>query len=69
MNERALAFVIDGKVVRVMRFDEMTAAILQSNPEVIDITNNQITETWNYDPQKGFYVEIDGEELVVPPNA
>lgn len=66
MNQKTLAFVIDGKVVLTMRLDEMTAAVLMSNPEVVDITNNQITESWNYDPQKGFYIEMDGSEVVIP---
>jgi|LakMenEpi03Aug12_release.lakeMendotaPanAssembly.Ray.scaffolds.fasta_scaffold780553_4 hypothetical protein len=66
MNEKVLAFIIDGKVTRVMRFDEGTAAVLLSNPEVVDITNVQVTESWNYNPNKGFYVDIDGQELVVP---
>lgn len=66
MNEKTLAFIIDGRVVRVMRIDEMTASILMSNPEIIDITNNQITESWSYDPNRGFYIEMDGSEVVVP---
>jgi hypothetical protein len=66
MNERVLAFVIDGKVERVMRFDEANAAIFLSNPNVIDITDVQVTESWNYDPSKGFYADIDGTELVIP---
>lgn len=66
MNEKVLAFVIDGKVERVMRFDAETSAILLSNPEVVDITNVQVTESWNYDSQKGFYVDVDGAELVIP---
>jgi hypothetical protein len=66
MNDKTLAFVIDGKVVRVLRIDEMTASIILSNPEVIDITSNQVTESWNYDPTKGFYVDMDGSEVVVP---
>ena len=66
MNDRTLAFVIDGKVVRVLRIDEMTASVILSNPEVLDITSNQVTESWNYDPAKGFYVEMDGSEVVVP---
>jgi hypothetical protein len=37
-----------------------------SNPEVIDITDVQVTESWNYDSEKGFYTEIDGAELVIP---
>jgi hypothetical protein len=66
MNERVLAFVMDGKVERVMRLDAQMAAILMSNPEVIDITDVQVTESWNYDSEKGFYTEIDGAELVIP---
>lgn len=66
MNEKVLAFVIDGKVERVMRFDESTVAILLSNPEIIDITDVQVTESWNYDSEKGFYVDIDGTELIIP---
>lgn len=66
MNEKVLAFIIDGKVTRVMRFDEYTAAVFLSTPEIIDITDIQVTESWSYDNQKGFYIEIDGIELVVP---
>lgn len=66
MDEKVLAFIVDGKVARVMRLDAMTAAILTSEPKIIDITNNQVTESWSYDPIRGFYIEIDGEELVVP---
>lgn len=66
MNEKVLAFVLDGKVQRVMRFDLETSAILLSSPEVIDITNVQVTESWNYDSAKGFYADVDGTELVIP---
>lgn len=66
MNEKVLAFVIDGKVARIMRLDEETASIILSSPEIVDITNIQITESWNYDNQTGFYVDIDGEQLVMP---
>lgn len=66
MYERVLAFVIDGKVQRVMRFDQETAAIMLSDAEIIDITNVQVTESWNYDSNKGFYADVDGEELVIP---
>lgn len=66
MHEKVLAFVIDGKVQRVMRFDSETSAILLSNPEIVDITNVQVTESWNYNSEKGFYVDVDGAELVIP---
>lgn len=66
MHERVLAIIIDGKVERVMRIDSALAALLMSNPEIVDITDVQVTESWNYDPSKGFYVDIDGQELVIP---
>lgn len=66
MNDRVIALVIDGVVERVMRFDELTAAAFLSNPTIIDITDIQVTESWSYSPEKGFYVEIDGQEVVVP---
>jgi hypothetical protein len=66
MNEKVLAIIIDGKVERVMRIDEALASLLLSNPEIVDITDVQVTESWNYDPGKGFYVEMDGQEVVVP---
>lgn len=67
MNEgRLLAFIIDGKVQRTMRFDEETCAIFLSNPEIVDITDISVTESWYYDSQKGFYVDIDGTEVVIP---
>jgi len=65
MNERVLAFVIDGNVEVIMRYDERTASIMLSDPKVIDITDIQITESWKYDPEKGFYIEIDGEETAI----
>ena len=34
-----LAFVIDGEVVQVMGTDERLAAILLSDPIIVDITN------------------------------
>lgn len=64
MNDKTLAFVIDGNVVSVMRFDERTASIMLSAPKIIDISNQNITESWKYDNNKGFYIQIDGEEIV-----
>jgi hypothetical protein len=66
MNEKVLAFIIDGKVARVMRFDEQSAAVFLSSPQSVDITDVQVTESWNYDSSKGFYLEVDGEEVVIP---
>lgn len=65
MGDRVIAFVIDGSVEAVMRYDDRIASILLSNPTIVDITDVQVTESWNYSPEKGFYVVIDGEEVVV----
>jgi hypothetical protein len=65
MNERVLAFVIDGKVERVLRFDEVTTAIFLSQPTILDITDVQVTESWNYDSERGFYTNVDGQEVVI----
>lgn len=67
MEDRALAFVIDGEVVAVMRFDERTSSILLSNPTIVDISTLAINQGWNYDPEKGFYTTIDGSEVVTAP--
>ena len=66
MGEKVIALVLDGKVQRILRFDELTSAVLLSNPTILDITNIQVTESWNFDQQRGFYVDMDGQELVVP---
>lgn len=66
MDDRALAFVIDGEVVAVMRFDDRTSAILLSNPTIVDISAMTVNQGWNYDPSKGFYTTIDGSEVVTP---
>lgn len=69
MNDRTLAFIIDGDVILVSRFDERTSAIFLSKPEVIDITTQNISEGWSYDQSKGFYVEIDGQEVIAEPES
>jgi len=67
MEDRALAFIIDGEVVSVMRFDERTASIILSSPTIIDISPVAINQGWNYDPEKGFYTTIDGSEVIATP--
>ena len=67
METRTLAFVIDGSVVSVATFDERTASIFLSNPTIVDITTTSVSQGWNYDPQKGLYAEIDGEEVIIDP--
>lgn len=65
METKTLAFVVDGEVVSVANYDERTAAILLSDPIVIDVSAASITQGWNYSEEKGFYVVIDGEEFTV----
>jgi hypothetical protein len=66
VSEKVLAFIIDGVVQRVMRFDEETSAIMLSDPKIVDITNVQVTEAWGFDDTRGFFTNIDGQEVVVP---
>jgi len=67
METRTLAFIIDGEVVSVTTFDEGTASIFLSNPTIIDITAKNVSQGWSYDPEKGLYTEIDGEEVIIDP--
>jgi hypothetical protein len=54
---KKLAFVLDNKVVDVLRTDERLAAIFLSQPIVVDVTGpdgSPTTETgYNYDPITG----------------
>lgn len=67
MYERVLAVVLDGKVVRVQRFDAELSAALLSGAEIVDVTDISITESWSYDPVDGFYADIDGVQKNVKP--
>lgn len=63
---RAIAFVIDGEVVEVVNYDDRTAAILMSNPTMVDITNHNITSVgWTYNGTE-FARVVDGETVIVP---
>ncbi len=57
LTPRKLAFVLDNKVVDVLRTDERLAAIFLSQPIIVDVTGpdgNPTTETgYNYDPITG----------------
>ena len=57
LTPRKLAFVLDNKVVDVIRTDERLAAIFLSQPTIVDVTGpdgNPTTETgYNYDPITG----------------
>lgn len=67
MNEKVLAIILDGEVKRIGRFDAELAAILLSGPEIIDVTSVSVTESWSYHPEKGFWIDMDGQEVVVAP--
>ncbi len=69
MDSKSLAFIIDGQVVSVSRFDSHTASILLSSPIIIDVTPISISEDWQYDESTGFYTTIDGNEVVLGPES
>ena len=47
----SLAFVIDGEIVQIMSTDERMAAILLSNPDIVDITGepHEMVKSETYD--------------------
>jgi hypothetical protein len=52
-NHPAIAFIIDGEVVSILNTDERMAAVLLSNPIIVDITEEKkanpfIVEGWEY---------------------
>ena len=62
---KALAFVIDGEVVEVVNYDDRMAAILLSNPTIVDISNHNITAGgWTFDGTS-FSNTIDGQQVVI----
>lgn len=63
-GKTVLAFVIDGTVVDTFVCEERVAAILQSGPEIVDITSldpvlNGPYTGWKYDGQKFYFEDID----------
>jgi hypothetical protein len=53
-GQTLLAFVIEGEVVQTFMCDERMAAVLQSNPEVVEITGRNMSLEgpfvgWQYD--------------------
>jgi len=52
-NHPVIAFIIDGEVVSILNTDERMAAVLLSNPIIVDITEEKranpfIVEGWEY---------------------
>lgn len=62
---KTLAFIIDGVIEEVLVYDERMAAILMSNPTVIDISKNHVSKEWAFDGEN-FKAIIDGEEVSIP---
>lgn len=63
-DKTVLAFVIDGVVVDTLTCEERLGAILQSNPEIINITSldpflNGPHTGWKYDGSKFYLEDID----------
>jgi hypothetical protein len=62
-NHPVIAFIIDGEIVSILNTDERMAAILLSNPIIIDITEEKksnpfIVEGWKYVDKKIVQGEI-----------
>ena len=51
-----LAFIIDNEVVQTFSCDERMAAILQSNPKVVELTN---TDPFMHGPHVGWIYKND----------
>lgn len=55
-EQTVLAFIIDSEVVQTFICDERMAAILQSNPKVVELTNN---DPFMYGPHVGWIYKND----------
>ena len=62
---KTIAVVIDGEVQEVLNFDERVAAMLLSNPTLVDITEHSITSGWEYDGNS-FSTTVDGAPVNIP---
>ena len=62
---KVLAFILDNEVVEIINYDERMAAILTSNPQIVDITNHNIANGWTFDGTN-FINTVNGEQVVVP---
>jgi hypothetical protein len=61
--KRAIMFVIDGEAVQIFTTDDRFAAILTSNPLVLDVTGRTISKTLNF--QGVMYDEEN--DIIIPP--
>lgn len=66
MNLRSLAIIIDGEVVDVLQFDERIAAMLSSQPTIVDITSHSIGTGWQFDGSN-FVNVINGKTISIDP--
>lgn len=62
---KSLAFILDGEIVEIIQYDDRMAAILLSNPIIVDISRNHVSKNWKFDGEN-FTAIVDGEEVVVP---
>jgi hypothetical protein len=60
-GQTVLAFVIDGEVVLTFMCDDRMAAIIQSKPEIVDVTER---DPFLYGPHMGWL--YDGKDFMPP---
>lgn len=63
---RSLAFIIDGEVAEVINYDDHMAAVLLSNPLIVDISNINVTsDGWTFDGS-AFSKLVNGQVVSIP---
>ena len=63
LNNREIAFVIDGKVLEITVVDTRFAAILLSNPIVLDVTGLGVNLNFEYNYQTGKLIALSPQEV------
>jgi hypothetical protein len=63
LNNREIAYVIDGKIVETTGVDSRFAAILLSNPLVLDVTGLNVNLNFEYNYQTGKLFALTPQEV------
>lgn len=63
LNDREIAFVLDGKVVELTICDTRFASILLSNPLVLDVTGLGVNLNFDYNYQTGKLFALTPQEI------
>ena len=62
-----IAFIIDNEVVEVLHTEDRLAAILLSNPTILDVTNQVVTQQLEIAPGLVYDLETNTFSLPKPP--